>query len=222
MTISDNLKKIKADIPQDVRLVCVSKFHPNETILEAYQCGERHFGESRAQELLQKQSSLPKDIYWHFIGPLQTNKVKHVVPIASLIHSVDSEKLLNAIEKEAAKLNMTSHVLLEVYIAQEEHKKGFKPEELILFFDEQRWKAYPHIQIDGLMCIASLTEDTELLKTEFTTMKTLFDAIRKRFDNDYFKELSMGMSNDFNLAILHGSTMVRIGSSIFGNRNYKQ
>lgn len=221
MSVTDNLKTIRAGVPAEVRLVCVSKFHPAELISEAYEAGERDFGESRAQELMQKVEILPKDIRWHFIGPLQSNKVKYVVPVAYMIQSVENEKLLNEIERIAAKHDKVQKVLLEVHIAQETSKHGFSEEELTQFFAEKMWQNYPHIEVCGLMGIATLTDDSEVTKAEFHTMRTLFDRIKNDYQLDSFTELSIGMSHDYPLAIAEGATIVRVGSAIFGQRIYQ-
>lgn len=220
--IKTRLQEIRAQIPTNVRLVCVSKFHPAEYISEAYANGERDFGESRAQELMQKIEVLPKDIRWHFIGPLQSNKVKYLVPTTYLIHSVENEKLLAEIEKQASKHNVTQRVLLEVHIAQEESKHGFSEEELNCFFSEERWKQYPHVEICGLMGIATLTNNDEETKEEFRTIHDLFNTTKEKYNSESFCELSIGMSHDFPLAINEGATMVRVGSAIFGERDYSK
>ncbi len=220
MNIAANIAQIRAQIPPHVRLVCVSKFHTAEAIKAVYDCGERIFGESHAQELVQKNAVLPHDIEWHFIGSLQTNKVKFVVPTATLIHSVDSERLLAAIDKSAAKNNLISNVLLEVHIAQESTKHGFAPEEIRAFFDEKRWTNYPNTHICGLMTMGTADAEKEQTRHEFRQVKNLFDNVKQQFAQPYFSELSMGMSDDFDIAIEEGSTLVRIGTAIFGERDY--
>lgn len=218
MSITENIGSIRKDIPHQVQLICVSKYHSKEAILEAYNGGERHFGESRAQELIEKQASLPQDIQWHFIGPLQTNKVKQIIPITCLIHSVDSLKLLETIDTNAAKKGLKIAVLLEVHIADEETKHGFSPNEIRSFFARKAWLNYPNIQLCGLMTIGSNHVSESQTRNEFQLMAELFDEIKTLFAQPYFTELSMGMSQDYKLAIKAGSTMVRIGSSIFGER----
>jgi hypothetical protein len=220
MSIADNLKKIRASLPENVELVCVSKFHPASVVLEAYSAGERVFGESREQELKTKQAELPKDIQWHFIGHLQTNKVKTIVPVVSLIHSVDSEKLLREINKEAAKENKVVNCLLQLHIAQEETKFGFSFEEAELFFKSGQLNGLSNICIKGLMGMATYTDNLQQVHQEFQSLKDFFDYTRITcFDNSPdFSILSMGMSDDYTIAIEEGSTMVRIGSSIFGTR----
>lgn len=222
MSIRSNIQNIRQHIPADVKLVCVSKFNPNEAIEEAYACGERIFGESKVQEMCGKYESLPKDISWHFIGHLQTNKIKFIVPFVSLIHGVDSFKLLSEIDKQAAKVGRKVNCLLQVHIAQEETKFGFSEEELIQVFSGNDWKELKNIQICGLMGMATFTENKEQIRTEFCTLKTLFDTLKANYfaADTSFCELSMGMSDDYQIAIDEGSTMVRVGSSIFGHRVY--
>lgn len=216
--IQEKITSLRQQLPDHVRLVCVSKFHSEETILEAYEAGERDFGESRAQELVRKAAALPKDIRWHFIGSLQINKVKMVVPTSYLIHSVDSVRLLEAINNYATKNNLNSRVLLEIHIAEETTKQGFKPDEVLEIFTSGVWKNYPNVQICGLMGMATFSADTVKIQREFKTLHSLFLQIKSIFLNENFSELSMGMTNDFHLAIEEGSTCVRIGSLIFGER----
>lgn len=219
-SIAQNIAQIRTQIPQNINLVCVSKFHSQEAILQAYNCGERLFGESRVQELLQKYNNLPKDIQWHFIGHLQRNKVRQIVPFVSLIHSVDSVELLKEINRCAEKNNRVVKVLLQVHIAQEVHKFGFLPDELRAFCNNYKAQEYPYVIISGLMGMATFTDDTEQIKQEFSSLSELFSEIQtsKVFCVETFKELSMGMSDDFPLAIENGSTIVRVGSAIFGVR----
>lgn len=222
MSIANNLIYIRKQLPAHVKLVCVSKFHPDEAILEAYNTGERVFGESKVQEMTGKQERLPKDIEWHFIGHLQTNKVKYIAPYVSLIHGVDSEKLLAEIDKQAAKLNRRINCLLQVHIAAEETKFGFDENELIRFFELDGIRRYPNVNIRGLMGMATFTTNTKQVQAEFEQLKSIFDRLKVSVfnQNDDFSEISMGMSDDFPIAIACGSTMVRIGSSIFGTRQY--
>jgi len=222
MSIAGNLTYIRQQIPNHVKLVCVSKFHPDEAINEAYGAGERVFGESKVQEMTGKYERLPKDIEWHFIGHLQTNKVKYIVPYVDLIHGVDSEKLVAEIDKQAAKIGRKVNCLLQVHIATEETKFGFDEPELIDFCERGRIERYPNIQICGLMGMATFTNDKDLVRSEFNQLKSIFEKLKSTYftQNPSFKELSMGMSDDFPIAIACGSTMVRIGSSIFGNRVY--
>ena len=222
MSIKLNIQSIRKHIPSYVQLVCVSKFNPNESILEAYESGERIFGESKVQELCSKYETLPKDIVWHFIGHLQSNKIKFITPFVSLIHGVDSYKLLQEINKQAEKQQKIVNCLLQVHIAKEETKFGFSSQELLDMLKEGDWKMLKNIQICGLMGMATFTDNKEQVRSEFNTLKGVFDELKTQyFQNDTnFKTLSMGMSDDFQLAIECGSTMVRIGSSIFGNRIY--
>ncbi len=229
MSIQSNISSIRATLPQGVELLCVSKYHSVEAIQEAYAAGERQFGESRVQELLQKRDALPKDIRWHFIGHLQTNKIRMILPFVDLIHGVDSWRLLEAIDKEAAKLQLERpvRVLLEVKVAQEETKYGFTVEELAPFlspltlrtietcpFPPQGGKLQ-HVEIVGLMGMASHTEDTKQIAGEFAALQRLFEELKPAIPT--LQILSMGMSEDYRIAIAHGSTLVRIGSGIFAN-----
>lgn len=219
-TIQERIKHITATIPTNVRLVAVSKYQPEEYILDAYSAGQRIFGESHAQELRLKHEHLPKDIEWHFIGHLQTNKVKYIAPFIAMIHSVDSFRLLEEINKQAAKAQRTIPCLIQVHIAQEETKFGFTPEECIEFFAQKEWQQFKHIKIKGLMCMASNTEDEDRIKNEFRSVHELFLHIKNNLldDKDDFTECSWGMSDDYPIAIDEGSTLVRIGSLIFGER----
>lgn len=217
MSIQENYHKIKAQIPENVELVAVSKFHPIEKIKEVYDCGQKVFGENKVQELLTKVNELPADIQWHLIGHLQTNKVKYIAPFIDTIQSVDSEKLLIEINKEAAKNNRIIKVLLQVKIAEEETKYGLEISEAKEIFSNYLEHQYPNIEILGLMGMATFTDNKNQVKSEFLVLKSLFDELstfRK------LETLSMGMSDDFALAIECGSTSVRIGSAIFGVRNY--
>ena len=217
MSIQENYHKIKAQIPENVELVAVSKFHPVEKIKEVYDCGQKVFGENKVQELLTKVNELPADIQWHLIGHLQTNKVKYIAPFIDTIQSVDSEKLLIEINKEAAKNNRKIKVLLQVKIAEEETKYGLEIAEAKEIFSNYLEHQYPNIEILGLMGMATFTDNKNQVKSEFLVLKSLFDELstfRK------LETLSMGMSDDFALAIECGSTSVRIGSAIFGVRNY--
>jgi pyridoxal phosphate enzyme (YggS family) len=207
--------------PQKVQLIAVSKTKPNEDIIELYDLGQRDFGENYVQELVDKAASLPKDIQWHFIGHLQSNKVKYIAPFVHLIHGVDSEKLLQEINKQAIKQNRIIDCLLQVHIATEETKFGFDADIIDEFIQSGRLAQYPNIQIKGLMGMASFSEDTNLLTKEFTTLKQIFDQAAIQLGNQ-FTILSMGMSGDYPLAISLGSNMVRIGSLLFGARNYSK
>lgn len=209
-TIAQHIAAIRATLPQGVQLICVSKFHPAEAILEAYNAGERDFGESRVQELCAKQPQLPTDIRWHFIGHLQTNKVRQIVPFVHLIHSVDSVRLLETINSEAAKIDRIVNVLLEVHTANETTKSGFLPEELqVLDLDQ-----YEHLNICGLMTMATNTDDEAEIHRCFRLLNSLADS------DPRFAIRSMGMSDDYLLAIQDGSNMIRIGTDIFGARQY--
>ncbi len=220
--IAERIKEIQNELPQGVRLVAVSKFHPNEAILEAYRAGQRIFGESKVQELTAKHDSLPKDIEWHFIGHLQTNKVKYIVSYVSLIHGIDSFKLLTEVDKQAAKVGRTVCCLLQLHIAQEETKFGFSFDECRDMLAEGKWKELEHIHICGLMGMASNTDDVEQIRKEFRSLHKFFQEIKNTWfaETDSFKELSMGMSHDYHEAVAAGSTLVRVGSKIFGERNY--
>ena len=223
--ISRNISTIRTTIPKGVTLVCVSKFHPAEAIMEAYQCGERDFGESRVQELLPKYEALPKDIRWHFIGHLQTNKVKQIVPFVYMIHSVDSIRLLETINREAEKIQRRVKVLLEVHVAKEETKSGFTPEE-ILSLDIQL-STFNYVDICGIMGMATNTDDAQEWRRCFREIKSLGKQLLNNTTQSYTTlhnptlQISMGMSDDYLVAIEEGSTMVRIGSTIFGSRAYK-
>ncbi len=222
MSIRASLERIRSELPQTVTLVAVSKFHPMEAILEAYGAGQRVFGESRVQELVEKQASLPKDIEWHFIGHLQTNKVKQVVPFVSMIHSVDSLKLLQEINKEAARINRVVPCLLQLHIAREVQKFGFTLDECRKLVSDGTFMELKHIRILGVMGMATLTNDESLIKTEFITLRRFFDELKaQHYPSDpLFSEVSMGMSHDYPLAVQAGSTMIRVGSLIFGDRQY--
>lgn len=222
MSIAGNITRLKASLPAGVMLVAVSKFHPVEALREAYDAGQRIFGESRAQELTAKQKALPADIEWHFIGPLQSNKVKDIAPFIHTIHSIDSLKLLKEVDKQAAKHGRIIRVLLEIHVAQEEAKHGFSPDECASLLHDLPDGALPNIRFGGLMGMATNTDDLELIRQEFRLLHTLYLALKSsRFkDDEHFRELSMGMSHDYPLAIDEGSTMIRVGSSIFGEREY--
>lgn len=222
MSIAQNIQEIRKNIPANVSLVCVSKFHPENAILEAYNCGERIFGESRVQELQAKQTKLPADIQWHFIGHLQSNKIKLILPTVSLIHGVDSFNLLKEINSRALKAGRVVSCLLQVHIAREETKFGFSMEEIRQMLSGNEFGSLENVQINGLMGMATLTDDKEQIRAEFRTLRQLYDELKREYfqNNENFCELSMGMSDDYQIAIDEGSTMVRIGSSIFGMREY--
>lgn len=220
--VERNLKGVLADLPHGVRLVAVSKFHPASAIEEAYRAGQRIFGESREQELSEKHQVLPKDIEWHFIGHLQTNKVKYIAPFISLIHAVDTFKLLSEIDKQAAKNGRIIPCLLEIHIAREESKYGFTFDSCREMLAQGAWKELKHIAISGVMGMATNTDDTAEIEREFCSLKSFFDELKAEYfsTSDTFREISMGMSHDYLSAIGCGSTMVRVGSKIFGERVY--
>jgi len=207
-------------VAQQVTLVAVSKTKPNEDLMELYTLGHRAFGENYVQELVDKEAALPKDIQWHFIGHLQSNKVKFIAPFVYMIHGVDSEKLLQEINKQAIKQNRIIDCLLQVHIATEETKFGFDGPALHELLLSGRLAGYTNIRIRGLMGMASFSEDQVLLSQEFTTLKSYFDKAQQAFPDGSFNTLSMGMSSDYALAIAKGSNMIRIGSLLFGARNY--
>jgi pyridoxal phosphate enzyme (YggS family) len=220
--IQENLNRIKAQLPDHVTLVAVSKFHPNERLIEAYDAGQRIFGESHEQEMTAKHQSLPADIEWHFIGHLQTNKVKYIAPYVSMIEAVDSMKLLREIEKQAAKHNRVIPVLLELHIAQEATKYGLTLDDCRALLSDGEWRSMSHVSIQGLMMMASFTDDEQQIRKEFLTAKTFFEEVKRDYfaDDDQFRIRSWGMSDDFPIAVECGSTMVRVGTSIFGHREY--
>ena len=222
MSVLRNIQEIRNHVPANVKLVCVSKFHPESAVLEAYDAGERIFGESRVQELLDKQPNLPADIHWHFIGHLQTNKIKYIVPFVDLIHGVDSLKVLKEIDKQAEKAGRVVSCLLQVHIAQEETKFGFSAGELAEMLESDEFREMKNVVISGLMGMATLTDNSSQIRQEFRKLKVLRDEIKQLYFtlNNSFTELSMGMSDDYLIAIEEGSTMIRIGTSIFGVREY--
>ncbi|CDT33476.1 MULTISPECIES: YggS family pyridoxal phosphate-dependent enzyme [Sphingobacterium] len=224
MSIASNLEAINLEVKAlGVQLVAVSKTKPNEDIMQAYEAGQRVFGENLVQELVEKYESLPKDIEWHLIGHLQTNKVKYIAPFVTLIHAVDSLKLLKEIDKQAAKNKRVIDCLLQVHIAEEDTKFGFDHAELIEMLRDEEFLALKHVNIRGLMGIATNTENEKEIKEEFYELKSLYDGIKASFyrKNESFDTLSMGMSSDYKLAIEKGSTMIRVGSTIFGKRVIK-
>lgn len=216
--IAKNIQRIKETLPDGVTLIAVSKYHPVEAIETAYATGTRDFGESKAQDLKIKYQQLPKDIKWHFIGHLQSNKIKYIAPFIHLIHSIDSFNLLQEVDRHGKKNERIIPCLLQIHIAQEETKFGFTPQECIEMLSEGKWKELHNIKIKGLMCMASNTDDNRIIAKEFAEVKKLFDRTRKEFfpDNDDFSILSAGMSNDYHTAIENGSTHIRIGFDIFG------
>ena len=222
--IAENLKRIKADLPAEVSLVAVSKTKPNAAILEAYEAGQRIFGENKIQEMTDKYDALPKDIAWHMIGHVQRNKVKYMAPFVALIHAVDSLRLLVEIDKQAKRNDRVIPCLLQLFIADEETKFGLSEEELYDLLNSDEFKSLTHIKIQGLMGMATFTADQEQIKQEFSTLHTIFEKVKATYNhlpNVACDTLSMGMSNDYPIAIASGSTMIRIGSTIFGERNYE-
>jgi pyridoxal phosphate enzyme (YggS family) len=222
MSIESNLQSIKSSIPSIVKLVAISKTHPVEVVMEAYKVGQRVFGENKVQELVSKYEAMPKDIEWHLVGHLQSNKVKYIAPFVSLIHSVDSLKLLSVINKEAEKMDRIIDCLLQMHIALEETKFGFSVEELEAILKSDEYNRLKNIRIVGLMGMATFTDNMDHVRTEFNSLHDIFKSVKGKYftDKSWFKELSMGMSSDYTIAIEEGSTMVRIGSDIFGYRNY--
>lgn len=213
--------QILNEIPSHVQLVAVSKTYGIDVIQNAYDEGVRIFGENKVQELVPKAEALPKDIRWHLIGHLQTNKVKYIAPFVEMIHSVDSFKLLQEIQKQALKNNRTIKVLLQFHISNEETKFGFNPENLDMLLKEEIWNQIPNVQICGVMGMASFSEDMNQVRNEFKSLKNIFDTLKKsQLFSDSFKEISMGMSGDYKIAVEEGSTMIRVGSALFGKRNY--
>lgn len=227
MQVADRIQEVRRELPEGVTLCAVSKYHPIEAIKEAYEAGQRIFGESREQELRLKWEALPKDIEWHFIGHLQTNKVKYIAPFVSLIQSVDSERLLDEIQKQAAKNSRAIDVLLEVHIAQEESKSGFNPDELTDLLASvnigQRW---PNVNLKGIMAMATFTDDENQIRNEFRRLMTCYRQLldgplaQQGITAEQFAIRSFGMSEDYKIAVAEGSNMVRIGSHIFGEREY--
>lgn len=220
--VKGNLHEVLGSLPAGVRLVAISKFHPNEYIEAAYAEGQRIFGESHEQELSKKVETLPKDIEWHFIGHLQTNKVKYIAPYIAMVEAVDSLKLLKEINKQAAKHDRVIKVLLELHIAEEETKYGLTLDACRQLLEEGEWREMKHVQICGLMMMASHIDDEAQIASEFDTAANFFDEVKKKYfaDDDAFCERSWGMSHDYQIAVKHGSTMVRVGTTIFGPRVY--
>ncbi|SFI74049.1 YggS family pyridoxal phosphate-dependent enzyme [Myroides guanonis] len=222
-TITENIQKIKNELPKHVTLVAVSKTKPIENIIEAYESGQRIFGENKVQEMVEKQEALPKDIQWHMIGHLQRNKVKYIASFVDLIHGVDSFKLLQEIDKQGKRNNRIISCLLQIFIAEEDTKFGLNQEELNQMLSDEAFQDLNNIKIVGLMGMATFTEDTNKIKREFTFLKDIYEQTREKYVNLEqlnLQTLSMGMSNDYPIAIECGSTMVRIGSHIFGIRNH--
>lgn len=221
-SIASRLSALRHQLPQGLELVAVSKFHPVERLMEAYQAGQRAFGESRAQELAAKAQQMPDDVRWHFIGHLQKNKVRQVVPHAAMIHSVDSVELLRLIGKESMRINRVSSVLLQVHVAQEQSKSGFLPEELASLAASGEFSGVTGVRVCGLMAMATFTDDMAVVDDEFARVEELFRHLKHgpMAGNDHFTQLSIGMSDDWRIAARHGATIVRIGTAIFGQREY--
>lgn len=222
MSVASEIIRFTDELPANVRLVAVSKFHPVEKLMEAYSAGQRIFGESRVQELVQKAQEMPADVQWHFIGHLQTNKVRALLPHVSLIHSVDSERLLDCIDKEAERIGRTVDVLLQIHVAQEEAKFGFTLQEITQLANSGKLTAMSHVRVVGVMAMATNTDDDAEIRREFAEAHHVFYTLKDGcfFGDEHFCELSMGMSDDYRLAIAEGATMVRIGTTIFGAREY--
>ena len=222
MSVASEIIRFTDELPANVRLVAVSKFHPVEKLMEAYSAGQRIFGESRVQELVQKAQEMPADVQWHFIGHLQTSKVRALLPHVSLIHSVDSERLLDCIDKEAERIGRTVDVLLQIHVAQEEAKFGFTLQEITQLANSGKLTAMSHVRVVGVMAMATNTDDDAEIRREFAEAHHVFYTLKDGcfFGDEHFCELSMGMSDDYRLAIAEGSTMVRIGTTIFGAREY--
>lgn len=220
--VKTNLHEVLSGLPKGVRLVAISKYHPKEFIMAAYEEGQRIFGESHEQELRHKVEELPKDIEWHFIGHLQTNKVKYIAPYIDMVEAVDSLKLLKEIDKQAAKHNRVIRVLLELHIAEESTKYGLTLDSCRQLLADGEWRQLEHVQVCGLMMMASFTDDTEQIAREFQTARDFFDEVKAQYfaDDEAFSERSWGMSDDYPIAIAHGSTMIRVGTKIFGPRVY--
>lgn len=217
--IAERIQSVVASLPETARLVAVSKFNPAEAVLQAYNCGQRLFGESKVQELTGKYEVLPKDIEWHFIGHLQTNKVKYIAPFISLIQSVDSLKLMKEIDAQAKKVNRVIDCLLEIHVAQEETKYGFSIEELRELFKGRAFDVFENVNVVGLMGMASNTDDEVRIREEFRLLSDFYQEMKNSLAPQ-FRELSMGMSHDYHIAVEEGSTLVRVGSFIFGERIY--
>lgn len=222
MSIAQNIERITAQLPQGVKLVAVSKFHPIERLQEAYAAGQRIFGENRAQELAAKAPQMPSDVEWHFIGHLQKNKVRMIMPWASTIQSIDSTELLQLVNKEAARIDRHVNVLLQLHVAKEQTKSGFTVEEVLKAASEGAFSNLSNVTITGMMAMATFTSDMEQVASEFEQVHDTFVKLRDNYfaGDERFKEISMGMSNDWPIAVQHGATLVRIGTDIFGPREY--
>ncbi len=222
MYIGNNIVNLVDNLPESVRLVAVSKTKPNEDILEAYNVGQRIFGENKVQDLIRKYEDLPKDIEWHFIGHPQTNKVKYIAPFISLIHGVDSIKLLKEISKQGVKNNRQIKCLLQFHIAEESTKFGLSEEEASELLESEAFKQLTNVEVVGVMGMATYTDDENHVRNEFRVLKNIFSKLKNRYfsTSESFTEISMGMSGDYQLAVEEGSTLIRVGSKLFGERNY--
>lgn len=222
INVKENIRKLQDSLPKGVGLVAVSKFHPVELLREAYDAGQRIFGESRAQELLQKVGQMPDDVKWHFIGHLQTNKVRAIVPYVAMIHSIDSEKLLRVVDSEAERAGRVVDVLLQLHVAQEETKYGMTADECVAMVESGVLAELTHVRVCGVMGMATNTDNENEIRAEFRKIKQVFDLLHEGclHDSDCFREISMGMSDDYQIAVEEGSTLVRVGHSIFGERQY--
>ena len=222
MSIAQNIERITAQLPQGVKLVAVSKFHPIERLQEAYAAGQRIFGENRAQELAAKAPQMPSDVEWHFIGHLQKNKVRMIMPWASTIQSIDSTELLQLVNKEAARIDRHVNILLQLHVAKEQTKSGFTVEEVLKAASEGAFSNLSNVTITGMMAMATFTSDMEQVASEFEQVHDTFVKLRDNYfaGDERFKEISMGMSDDWPIALQHGATLVRIGTDIFGQREY--
>lgn len=222
MSVADQIIRLRKELPERVSLLAISKYQPVEAVQEAYDAGQRMFGENHIQEMAAKAAVLPKDIEWHFTGHVQTNKIKYMASFVSLVHAVDSFRLLREIDKHAAKYGRCIDCLLQIHIAQEETKYGLTVDECRTLFVSEPWRDLKHVRIVGLMAMGSNTDDMELVRNEFRQMKQLFDELKETYfaDEPSFCQLSEGMTDDYPIAIEEGSTIVRIGSMIFGSRNY--
>lgn len=215
--IAEQIKRISDTLPCGVTLIAVSKYHPADAVMQAYEAGQRDFGESKAQDLVKKHDILPDDIKWHFIGHLQSNKIKYIAPFVHLIHSIDSYKLLQEVNRHGEKQNRRIACLLQIHIAQEETKFGFTPDECMEMLSNNEWQSLKNVEIRGLMCMASNTDDESQIADEFSKVQMLFNNIKEKFfaGNDSFNILSAGMSDDYPIAIKFGSNHIRVGSKIF-------
>ena len=220
MPIGEQITRLRKELPEGVSLLAISKYQPIEALQEAYDAGQRMFGENHIQEMAAKAASLPKDIQWHFTGHVQTNKIKYMAPFVNLIHAVDSFRLLREIDKHAAKHERCIDCLLQIHIAQEETKYGLTVDECRHLLSEEPWRELQHIRITGLMAMGSNTDDMEQVRSEFKQIKNLFDELKEKYfpDEPSFCQISEGMTDDYSIAIEEGSTIVRIGSMIFGER----